>query len=61
MYGVVYLVGSLIYGNKLSALCRKENRFTLVIVIELFGPARGENYKGSLFTIMTFQKVSPPF
>ena len=29
--------------------------------MELFGPTRGENYKSSLFTIMTFQKVSLPF
>ena len=47
--------------KKLSALWRKENRFTPVTVMEIFGPTRGENYKGSLFTIMTFQKVSLPF
>ena len=47
--------------KKLSAIWRIENRLILVIVMELFGPTRGENYKSSLFTIMTLQKVSLPF
>ena len=62
MYGEVYLVEPPRYAKKkLIVLWRKENRFTPVIVMELFGPTRGENYKSSLFTIMTFQKVSLPF
>ena len=47
--------------KKLSAVWRIENRLIPVIVMELFGPTRGENYKSSLFTIMTLQKVSLPF
>ena len=47
--------------KKLIAIWRIENILILAIVMELFGPTRGENYKSSLFTIMTFQKVSLPF
>ena len=62
MYGEVYLVEPPRYAKKkLIVLWRKENRFTPVIVMELCGPTRRENYKSCLFTIMTFQKVSPPF
>ena len=47
--------------KKIECTLAKEKRFTPVIAMKLFGPTRGENYKCSLFTIMTLQKVSLPF
>ena len=45
--------------KKLSAIWRIENRLILVIVMELFGPTRGENYKKLSFHNHDIPKSKP--